>query len=157
MKDPEEQGSPLYWAAFYGHTHFIAPLIAAGVEINKPDGIGRTPVYIAACNGYIDAIHALHASRASLSKPNRYGKTPVYIAVEKGHASIISVPHALGANVNTPMNDGATPLYIAAQSDDYLQKFSTVINGQDDCWIEQNNHQGLPKGIQALKNVPLVH
>ncbi len=36
-------------------------------------------------------------------------------------------------------------------ADEYLQKFSTVINGQDDYWIAQNNHQGLPKGIQALK------
>ncbi len=38
-----------------------------------------------------------------------------------------------------------------ATADDYFQKFSAVIHEQDDYWIEQNNHQGLPKGIQALK------
>ncbi len=34
-----------------------------------------------------------------------------------------------------------------------FQEFASVITGKDDYWIEQNNHQGLPRGIEALKKI----
>ncbi len=34
---------------------------------------------------------------------------------------------------------------------DSFQEFAAIIAENDDYWIEQNNNQGLPKGIQALK------
>ena len=112
--DSEYNGSPLYWAAAFGHIHFIDPLLQAGADINKQDKQGRTLVYKAALNGHASAITALHTAGANVDTPNRNGATPVYIAAEKEHESAITALHAAGANVNMPQKDGATPAYVAA-------------------------------------------
>jgi tetratricopeptide (TPR) repeat protein len=36
---------------------------------------------------------------------------------------------------------------------DSFQEFASIITGNDDYWIEQNNNQGLPRGIEALKKI----
>ncbi|HXH55247.1 MAG TPA: ankyrin repeat domain-containing protein [Gammaproteobacteria bacterium] len=113
--DAEWEGSPLYWAAAYGHTHLIMPLIKAGADIHKQDKDGRTPLYKAAFNGHAAAIIALHAAGADVNAQNKNGCTPVYAAACDGHTEAIVVLTALGANVNTPEKDGWTPICTAAR------------------------------------------
>ena len=48
--DIRHAGTALYWAAACGHVHFIAPLLKAGLKINRPDKEGKTPVFVAAQN-----------------------------------------------------------------------------------------------------------
>ncbi len=114
--DLQLRGSPLYWAVTLGHTHFIASLVRAGVDINKANKVGTTPVFAAACNDQASVIAELHALGANVDMPNSNGATPVFVAAQKGHASAIAALHALGANVNMPQNEGITPLYVAVQN-----------------------------------------
>jgi len=120
-------GSPLYWAAAYGHTHFIPLLVKAGIDVNKPDKYRQTPVHAAAQFGHADSITALKALGANVNtfdykKNDKKGvntsRTPVYIAAKKGHASSIAALHAAGANVDIPTQDNRrkeTPIYAAAK------------------------------------------
>jgi ankyrin repeat protein/serine/threonine protein kinase len=103
--DMESEGSPLYWAAFYGYVHFIDPLVQAGADVNKPDKKGYTPVCAAAKNGHVAAICALRAVDADFTS-----KTPVYLAAENGYAEAITVLKGAGAT----MHEKA--IYIAAQN-----------------------------------------
>ena len=114
--DDKYGGNALYWAAALGHMHFIAPLVEAGTEVNKPNKIGVTPVYIAAQNGHSETIAALYAAGANVNTLDKNGVTSVFIAAHGGHASAITTLHALGANVNaSDKTRGATPVMMAAQ------------------------------------------
>ncbi len=70
-----------------------------------------------------------------------------------------TLPHSRNTTEFNPprTDDNSAPKVVIVhsgskpQADENLQKFSAVINGQDDYWIEQNHHKGLPKGIQALQ------
>lgn len=106
------EGSAIYWAAYYGHVHLIAPLVQAGANVNKPDKDGKTAVYVAAQNGHAKAITELKAARADVSAGERFLK-PTYIAAHNGHAEAITALHIAGANLNTPHE--CTPMFIAAK------------------------------------------
>jgi len=121
--DSIDGGGPLYWAAAFGHTHFIEPLIKAGADVNKVDNRGWTPVYIAASKGYAEIIAALKVGGADVDRPNDSGTTPVCAAAYNGCAEAIAALKAAGANLDASEINGLTPIYIAVQMKDM-----TVIN-----------------------------
>jgi len=116
--DTEFEGNALYWAAACGRLHFIAPLIKAGADVNKPDNRGWTPVYAAANSGHAEIIIALKAGGADVNTPNDSGTTPVCVAAYEGHAKVITALKAAGADVNATEINGLTPIYIAVQMGD---------------------------------------
>ncbi len=116
-------GSPLYWAAAYGRTHFIPLLVKAGIDVNKPDKHRQTPVHVAAQFGHANSITALKGLGANVNTfdckhNNHTSRTPVYIAAKKGHAAAIAALHAAGADVDILARDNQqqeTPIYAAAK------------------------------------------
>jgi ankyrin repeat protein len=116
--DTKTGGNALHVAAAYGHLHFIAPLIEAGINVNQPDNDGWTPVYIAADNGHANIITALKAVDADVDMPNGDGITPIYVAVENEHAAAITALGAAGANMDALNSDGFAPICMAAQIGD---------------------------------------
>ncbi len=172
--DAECAGNALYWAAACGYLHFIGPLIKAGVNVNKPNNLGRTPVYVAAHSGDAEIITALKAAGADVNTPDDSGTTPVCAAAYGGYAKAITALKAVGADVNATEVNGLTPIYIAVQMGDVtvinalleaganantrtpqgtpleLVKQDTTQKGQDIVRMLETHLQQYPNGIKAL-------
>jgi ankyrin repeat protein len=59
-KETNEGCTPLYIAAFKGHSSVVALLLEVdGVDVNKADNEGWAPLYIAARNGHSSVVELL--------------------------------------------------------------------------------------------------
>lgn len=52
-------GTPLHWAASYGHKDVAELLINKGADVNAKDDLGGTPLHFATSNGYKDVAELL--------------------------------------------------------------------------------------------------
>ncbi len=58
----------------------VKTLLAAGVEVDKADGDGKTPLYQASCMGHVEVVKTLLAAEAEVDKANGEGDTPLHWA-----------------------------------------------------------------------------
>ena len=113
---PDDYNAKLLKCASSGDTELVRLLIAAGANVNKEDGYGRTPLYEAAFKGHTECVKLLLAAPGiDVNKANKDGETPLYWAAYNGHSECVRLLLAApGIVVNKANKYGETPLYRAA-------------------------------------------
>ena len=106
--------TPVYIAAYEGHTEALHVLISANADVNKTSALGFTAAYIASEFGLADVVQALIDAKADVDKTTAAGCTPTYIACERGHLDVLRQLTRARADVNLANADGFTPIYRAA-------------------------------------------
>ena len=90
-KADEDGETPLYWAAWNGHTKMAKMLIEAEVDVNKANKYGRTPLYWAARGGYTEIAKMLIEAKADVNKADTDGRTPLHRAAKNEHLDIVTL------------------------------------------------------------------
>jgi ankyrin repeat protein len=105
--------TPLYWAAWNGHTAVVTALLGAGAALDKIDEVGRTPLHNAAQNGHTAVVTALLAAGAAVDVKDPVGWTPLLVAARNGHTAIVTALLAAGAAVDLKVPLVRIPLHLA--------------------------------------------
>jgi hypothetical protein len=162
--DTEEDRTPLFFAAEYGHAEAVETLARLGGDVNRtsePQVFDSSPVWIAAQEGHTAVIEALARLGADVNKAAKDGRAPVYVAAAQGHAAAIETLGKLGADVNQANEDGGTPLMAAAGAGhaaaiEALGKLGADVNRADNCGstaLRIATHVGHPAASDALKRL----
>jgi ankyrin repeat protein len=115
LPSPERRQALLFDAATLGRTDLIAPLIAAGADVNGRDPRGFTPIILASYNGHLDTTEALIAARGDACLPDRdQGNTAQMGVAFKGYDAIAARLLKAGCDVNARNKVGQTALMMAA-------------------------------------------
>jgi len=111
----EHRQELLFDAARLGRTDLIAPLVAAGADVNGRDARGFTPIILASYYGHLDTTNALIAAKGDPCLPDLdQGNTPQMGVAFKGEDAIASRLLNAGCNVNARNRAGQTALMMAA-------------------------------------------
>jgi hypothetical protein len=113
--DRADGATLLHAAAFNGHAHVAAHLLALDADVDRPMVNGATPVFAAAQQGHVDVLDELLAAGATVNWVSDDGSTPLYVAAWKGHAAVVSRLLSYGAHADRYHRERATPLFVAAQ------------------------------------------
>jgi serine/threonine protein kinase len=97
-------------------TEIAQQLIAANVDINKPNSSGDTPLHTAVQSKNQVLISLLLESNAISDLKNKQGQTPLTTAVIDKDISMIQVLLSQAVGVNVPNADGKTPLMLAIEN-----------------------------------------
>ena len=114
---PKDQQTPLFVAAYTGHTKIVRMLIETRrVDINFKDRGGRTPLLVAAEQGHDDiAGLLLQQKNLRVDDMNHRGQTPFLVATASGSVNCLNIFIADGrVDVNHVDNSGRSALSIAA-------------------------------------------
>ncbi len=118
LPDPQRVQALLFDAATQGRTDMIAPLVAAGADVNAYDARGFTPLILAAYDGHLDTVEALISAKADPCKPDAtQGNTAQMGVAFKGHDDIAARLLRAGCPVNARNHQGQTALMMAAMFD----------------------------------------
>ena len=109
------QATPLFMAAYYGHTEVVQVLLTAGADPDKGNQFGSTPLVMAARGDYTDMVQLLLDGGAQIDKGNEYGWTPLHTAAYGGREEVIQLLLERGADPNKTSRYGCTPLHLATE------------------------------------------
>ncbi|WP_242443362.1 ankyrin repeat domain-containing protein [Sphingobium sp. LB126] len=108
----------LFDAAAMGRTDMVAPLLAAGADIDAYDERGFTPLILAAYDGHLDTVNALLDHKANACKPDvSQGNTAQMGVAFKGEDQIAARLLQAGCDVNARNRQGQTALMMASMFD----------------------------------------
>jgi ankyrin repeat protein len=110
---PDDDWTPLHYAAMEGRVNAIQHLIDNEANINVKDNDGETPLYYAIMNGHTDIAILLISNGADIIEKGNNGLTPLHEAAAWGNAVIVKMLVDNGVNINDQDNFGGTPLYHA--------------------------------------------
>jgi ankyrin repeat protein len=99
-----------------GDIEVARSLVAAGANVNAPQGDGATALHWAAHQNDVDAATLLIAAGADVNATNSLGATPLWLAALNGSAPMLELLLGAAANPNTSLIMGETPLMTAARS-----------------------------------------
>lgn len=108
----------LYFATIRCDSQTLADLIAAGAEVNPPNGSGYVPLNKAAETGRMDIIKFLvNGYHAQVNLRDAAGYTALMLASAQGHLDIVKLLiEEYGAEINLKSDSGWTALLMAAWS-----------------------------------------
>jgi len=110
--------SPLFYAAFYGHTMIIDYLMNCGASVNEKNLTGITPLGKAIETGSayaLSTVQCLLKHKADTNIADANGNTPLMKAVKVGNVEIVKCLLANpGIDVNKQNNEKNTALHEAA-------------------------------------------
>jgi cytohesin len=101
-------------AAHDGNIEAVKQHLAAGTDVNAPDGSGWNPLHNATFLGHKEIVELLIAKGADLNAKDRSGSTPLRSAAIYDHKEIAEILIAEGADVNAKNQLGRTSLHAAA-------------------------------------------
>lgn len=87
--------SPLHLMAVMGDARAIQLLLAAGAQLDLPNGIGNTPLHLAAYARHAAVVTCLLAAGAKAQLRNDAGQSAADVAVEQQHAPMVEIFEAL--------------------------------------------------------------
>ena len=115
LPSPQRRQELLFDAATLGRTDLIAPLIAAGADVNGRDPRGFTPIILASYNGHLETTEALIAAKGDACLPDRdQGNTAQMGVAFKGDDRIAARLLKAGCDVDARNHAGQTALMMAA-------------------------------------------
>ena len=107
--------TPLYEAAWKGHTNVVQILIDKGADLNKTSQWGQTPVNMAARAGHKHVVQLLLDKGADPNEASGRGQTPLHWAAMEGHKYVVQMLLERGAEPNRKTeHEQWTPLHCAA-------------------------------------------
>ncbi|HZF28474.1 MAG TPA: ankyrin repeat domain-containing protein [Gammaproteobacteria bacterium] len=89
--------------------------IAAGADVNAPQGDGTTPLHWAVYKVDTDLVATLLKRGAKADVVNKYGSSPLAEAVKIGNDALVKTLLDAGASAESPNQDGETALMLAAR------------------------------------------
>ena len=107
---PDDDWTPLHYAAMEGKTNEVIRLIDNGFDIAVKDNDGEMPLYYAIMNDNIDIVRILIESGANINEKGNNGLTPLHQAAVCGNSEIVLILLQNGADINTQDNLGRTPI-----------------------------------------------
>ena len=110
------RGTPILWAATFGHTEIVKILVPFTDNPNARDKHGMTPISAAASCGFTEIVKILVPLTDNPNAHNIFGNTPIYWAAKHGYTEIVQILAPLTDNPNTPTNTGNTPILRAAKN-----------------------------------------
>ena len=112
--------SPVADAAMADDTSALRSLLAAGAEVNAPQGDGMTALHWAAERNNLEMVKMLLHAGANPAVVTRMGDySPLHLASKAGKAPAVSILLEAGSDPNArSTTGGATPLHFAAASGD---------------------------------------
>ncbi len=110
--------TPLHAAVKAGAEDALHALIAAGANVNAPDGNNRAPLHTAAERGHAGAVLTLvingHADINAMNESPEGAYTPLLLAAIGKHENVMRLLIDLGADAHQPDKQKRTPLNICA-------------------------------------------
>lgn len=106
--------APLHVAAERGFDIEAELLIAAGADVNMPDGEGMTPLMLAARRGW--GAERLIVAGADVNATHPEGKAALHFAAEFSNPSVVEQLIGAGADVHAKDARGNTPAHYAFMS-----------------------------------------
>ena len=115
--------TPLYYAAWWGHTDVMQALLDGGADPDK-DEIGDSPLHAAASRGLDCHREVVKMLLDGGAQPNLAdtisGQTPLHLAAERGHGEVVQVLLENGSEPDMVDASGKTPLHMAALDGHHL-------------------------------------
>ena len=93
----------------------VRTLLAAGADVNAPQGDGATALHWAAHRNDAETARLLIAAGAVVDAANALGATPLWLAATNGSAPIVARLLEAGADPGVTLRMGETPLMAAAR------------------------------------------
>ncbi|KAI8052853.1 ankyrin repeat-containing domain protein [Syncephalis plumigaleata] len=85
--------TPLMAAAYRGHTHLVAYLLANGANVNAQDQQNRSALWLAVEQGHVQVVKELlkpiHGTDATIR--DKHDQTVLHVAIQKNHVKIIEI------------------------------------------------------------------
>eukprot|EP00595_Chromulina_sp_UTEXLB2642_P002947 CAMPEP_0196764890 /NCGR_PEP_ID=MMETSP1095-20130614/7128_1 /TAXON_ID=96789 ORGANISM="Chromulina nebulosa, Strain UTEXLB2642" /NCGR_SAMPLE_ID=MMETSP1095 /ASSEMBLY_ACC=CAM_ASM_000446 /LENGTH=674 /DNA_ID=CAMNT_0042121683 /DNA_START=525 /DNA_END=2549 /DNA_ORIENTATION=- len=127
--------TPFVAALLNQRSDIALELIKAGVDVTKPNNIGRTPLFIAIEKGLTEVVKYLITEckldvNAKLFSGS-FHTYPLNIAISYNQPHLVSVLLSLGANVNQKDDEGFTPLLAALVKDFPNEALAIIEKGAD--------------------------
>ena len=132
-------------------------LIAAGADVNAPQGDGATALHWAAHRSDLHAATLLIEAGADVDAANALGATPLWLAATNGSAAVVERLLATGADPNVALRMGETPLMAAARSGSRRVAKLLLAYGADPNPAEREREQTALMWAAAQRHAGLVH
>ena len=113
---PEILEDMLWRVVLHNGSKLVAPLVAAGADVNKIGvAFHSPPLKMAAQEGHTETVLALIVAGAGVNWSNEAGYTALHIAAQNGHTETVLALIAAGADASLQTVDGETAADLAAE------------------------------------------
>ena len=111
-----QRGTPLFAAAYSGHSSIVELLLQAGANVNAQGINGYTPLHLAAENGWAAMARTLIAAGANVNSAADLGLSPLHCAGQSGKLEVARMLIEAGADIDSTAKNDATVLHWATRS-----------------------------------------
>lgn len=119
--DLEQNTSGLHYAAGSGDANELLPFLQPGtveqLDLNAPDGYGRTPLVYTVLSDAIDCCQLLLQAGAVVEATDADGRTAVHWSAFQGNSKMLKLFLESGGDVLAQDGEGRTPLHLSTGAD----------------------------------------